>query len=86
VPAAYQRFHDFTQASAQHDPTNGRWQRDLAVSYDSNGDVLRAQGDLNAALAAFRKGLEIREHMAAHNPANSEWQRELSARESRFYP
>ena len=42
------------------------------------GDVLSAQGDLTAALAAYRASLEIRERLAAADPGNAGWQRDLS--------
>lgn len=52
-------------------------QRDLSVSHNRIGDVLVAQGDGPGALAAYRKGLAIREALAARDPANAEWQRDL---------
>ena len=48
------------------------------MSYNKIGDVLVAQGDGAGALAAYRKGLGIREALAARDPANTEWQRDLS--------
>ena len=39
---------------AAADPGNAGWQRDLSVSQDNIGNVLSAQGDLSAALAASR--------------------------------
>ncbi len=35
---------------AAQDPGNAKWQRDLSVSHDWIGNVLRARGDLSAAL------------------------------------
>ena len=37
---------------AKADPGNAVWQRDLSVSYEKVGEVLRAQGNLAAALDA----------------------------------
>ncbi|MGB7991892.1 MAG: tetratricopeptide repeat protein, partial [Candidatus Methylophosphatis roskildensis] len=48
------------------------------------GDVLVAQGDGPGALAAYRKGLAIRETLAARDPANTEWQRDLSVSHERI--
>ena len=50
----------------------------LALSHERIGDVLVAQGDGPGALAAYRRGLEIRETLAARDPANPQWQRHLS--------
>ena len=60
------------------DPANTQWQRDLSVSHDRIGDVLVAQGDGPEALAAYRKGLDIREALAARDPANTEWQTDVA--------
>ena len=49
-------------------------QRDLSVSHERIGDVLLAQGDGPAALAAYRAGLAIAETLAPRDPANTEWQ------------
>ena len=53
-------------------------ERDLSVSHDKIGDVLVAQGEGGAALAAYRAGMAIRERLAAADPGNAEWQRDLS--------
>ncbi len=44
--------HAVLQRLAAADPGNAGWQRDLSVSHNKIGDVLSAQGDLNAALRA----------------------------------
>lgn len=62
---------------AARDPANTQWQRDLSVSHNNIGDVLTAQGDLPAALAAYRKELEITERLAARDPGNIVWQHDL---------
>ncbi|MFZ1813828.1 MAG: tetratricopeptide repeat protein [Rhizobiaceae bacterium] len=52
-------------------------ERDLSVSHERIGDVLRAQGDLAGALVAFQASLVIRKKLAAGDPSNSQWQRDL---------
>ncbi|MFM7688410.1 MAG: tetratricopeptide repeat protein, partial [Alphaproteobacteria bacterium] len=42
------------------------------------GDILRAQGNLAGALAAYQRGMDIAERLAASDPSNTEWQRDLS--------
>jgi tetratricopeptide (TPR) repeat protein/uncharacterized membrane protein HdeD (DUF308 family) len=63
---------------AQSDPSNFGWQRDLSVSYDRVGDVLKDQGDLAGALKSYRDSLAIREQLAKSDPSNAGWQRDLS--------
>lgn len=52
-------------------------ERDQSVANNAIGDVLVAQGDLPAALTAFRAGLGIAEALATRDPANTGWQRDL---------
>jgi tetratricopeptide (TPR) repeat protein len=54
------------------------YQRDLSVAYDEVGNVLVAQGDLTAALQAYRDSLAIFERLAKADPGNAGWQRDLS--------
>ena len=42
------------------------------------GDVLREQGDLAGAQAAYGKTLEVRRRLAEADPSNAGWQRDLS--------
>lgn len=51
--------------------------RDQSVANNAIGDVLRAQGDLSAALTAYRAGLGIAETLAKRDPGNTQWQRDL---------
>jgi hypothetical protein len=46
--------------------------------------VLVAQGDGAGALAAYRRGLAIREALAARDPANTEWPRDVSVSQERI--
>ena len=60
------------------DPSNAVWQRDLSVSHIKVGDVLRAHGDLDGALAAYREARDITQRLAETDPSNAVWQRDLS--------
>jgi hypothetical protein len=62
---------------AAADPSNAGWQRDLSVSHERIGDVLRAQGDLGGALQAYRADLAVAERLAAADPSNAGWQRDV---------
>jgi len=75
--AAYRASLEIRARLAAADPGNAGWQRDLSVSHNKLGDVLRAQGDLTAALAAYRASLEISARLAAADPGNAGWQRDL---------
>jgi hypothetical protein len=72
------------EALAGRDAANTQWERDLSVSHNRIGDVLVAQGDLVAALTAFRKSLAIAEALAGRDAANTQWQRDLSISHNRI--
>jgi tetratricopeptide (TPR) repeat protein len=59
-------------------PANAGWQRDLSVSQEKIGDVLRAQGNLAEALDAYQASLAIAERLAKADPANAGWQRDVA--------
>jgi tetratricopeptide (TPR) repeat protein len=51
--------------------------RDRKVLLDEMGDILVAQGDLDAALTRYRAALEIAKGLVANDPGNAEWRRDL---------
>jgi tetratricopeptide (TPR) repeat protein len=53
-------------------------ERDLSVSFDRVGDVLREQGDLAGALKSYRDGLAIADRLATSDSGDAGWQRDLS--------
>jgi tetratricopeptide (TPR) repeat protein len=57
--------------------------RDLSVSHNKIGDVLKSQGDRRGALAAYRASHTIREALARRDPTNAGWQRDLSVNHDR---
>ena len=69
---------------ATADPTNADWQRDLSVSQNNVGDVLRNQGDLAGALAAYRESLIGFKRLATVDPTNAGWQRDLSVSQNKL--
>jgi tetratricopeptide (TPR) repeat protein len=66
------------------DPGNAGWQRDVSVSHNRIGDVLRAQGNLPAALDVFKTSLSIAERLSKSDPGNAGWQRDLSVSHSKI--
>jgi tetratricopeptide (TPR) repeat protein len=66
------------QRLAALDPANTTWQRDLCVSRNKVGDVLRAQGNLLPALEIYRESLTAARRLAASEPADVNWRRDLS--------
>jgi tetratricopeptide (TPR) repeat protein len=48
------------------------------VSHSKIGDVLRAQGNLSAALESYKADLTITERLAKADPGNAGWQRDLA--------
>ena len=53
-------------------------EREQSVANNAIGDVLVAQGQLEAAAQAYRDGLGIRKQLVASDASNTEWQRDLS--------
>jgi len=54
-----------------------RIEREIAVGLIGIGDVLRAQGNLPAALDSYKASLAIRDRLAKADPGNAGWQRAL---------
>ncbi|MEN0078146.1 MAG: TIR domain-containing protein, partial [Pseudomonadota bacterium] len=65
-------------ACPSDDPTRTGWQRDLSVSLERVGDVLKAQGQLSDALERFEESRKIFARLAEADPGNAGWQRDLS--------
>jgi hypothetical protein len=74
----YQAKQAIISRLAKADPGNAGWQRDLSVSDNKIGDVLKAQGNLPEALKSYRDGLAIADRLAKAGPGNAGWQRDLS--------
>jgi tetratricopeptide (TPR) repeat protein len=58
--------------------SDGRAQRDVAVSLNRTGDILARQGDLDGALKAYREGLDVVRILAAADPFDAKTQRDVS--------
>ena len=56
---------------------DGRYERDLSISYERLGDICKAQGDLSGAKDYYLKALAIRERLAAESET-TQAQRDLS--------
>ena len=81
---AYEKVRTQLEHLAAADPGNAEWQRDLSVSHNKIGNVLRAQGNLTGALQAFQASLEIAKGLAAADPGNTGWQRDLSVSQEKI--
>ena len=68
---------------AKADPSNADWQRVLAVSHDSVGDVRKAEEDRSAALQSYQAARDIFERLAKADPGNMQWQRDVSVSDER---
>jgi tetratricopeptide (TPR) repeat protein len=56
------------------EPGNAHRQSELAAVYDQIGFVLRDQGEMHAAIDAFRAGMREIESLANRYPTHAEWQ------------
>jgi tetratricopeptide (TPR) repeat protein len=75
---AYRASLAVAEQLAKADPNNTQWQRDLSVSQNNIGRVLRAQGELAGAEQAYRASLAVAERLAKADPSNAQRQRDLS--------
>ncbi len=60
------------------------WLGQRCVLVADQGDVLRDQGDLAGALAAYRESLAVRRRLAEADPSNASWQRDLSVSQEKI--
>ena len=54
------------------------WLRERSSLLNRQGNILRDQGDLAGALAAYRESLQVSRRLAEADPSNAGWQRDLS--------
>ena len=73
----YQRAESLLQRWADQDPGDLQRQRDLSVSHNKIGDMLRDNGDGAKALLAYRDGLAIAEKLARMDPLRVQWKTDL---------
>jgi tetratricopeptide (TPR) repeat protein len=76
----YQTSGDLEQAERQIAAAdmNRTTRREHSVLLDEKGDVKRASGDSQGALADYREGLKISRALAEDDPANAEHRSDLS--------
>jgi tetratricopeptide (TPR) repeat protein len=67
-----------SETRAREHPNRDDYQRDLSVSYDRMGNLLRALGQDEQAKTFYEKSLRIRERLAADEPNRADYQRDLS--------
>jgi len=71
------RANEYLDQLPMHEMTDSRF-RMRSVTLGIKGDVLRAQGKLPEALAAYQQGLAIAKRLADQDPSNAGWQRDLA--------
>lgn len=65
---AYERQRAAAASLAEREPDNADWTASLAAATLKLGDVQRDQGDSTGALAAYEKGLALRQSLSAGQP------------------
>jgi tetratricopeptide (TPR) repeat protein len=70
--------NEYLDQLPMHEMTDSRL-RMRCVTLGIKGDVLRAQGRLPEALAAYQQGLAIAKRLTDQDPSNAGWQRDLAA-------
>ena len=66
------------EALARDEPTNPRYQRDLAKTYDCLADRARESGQSTEAQRLYRQALALREALARDKPTNTTYERDLA--------
>src|SRR5262249_2212681 len=66
------------QENAAHDPANLIWQRDVELTEQTAGDVLRDAGDLDGAAPYYDGALAAAKTLASAHPDNADWQYDLA--------
>jgi tetratricopeptide (TPR) repeat protein len=74
-------FAEHLLASA---PTNNNWHLGLCASLNILADVLQTKGQLDKALALYKRSLDIREKLAANEPKNSRWEKRFTSNEWQY--
>ena len=69
---SFRASHDIFGRLAQANPGNAGWQRDLLVSFNKIGDVLKAQGNLPEALKSYCDRHAIADRLAQSDPGNAD--------------
>ena len=76
--SAAQEARELLEALVQSEPQRADYQRDLSVSYERLGDLMRALGEGEAARQYFEKSLEIAERLVRAEPQRADYQRDLA--------
>ena len=76
--AAFDEDLTISRRLAEQDPSNARWQRELAAAHGRVGAMLRGQGQLAAAQEAFAEDLAISRRLTEQDPSNVYWQHGLA--------
>ena len=72
------RYHEEHPAEPGDETTRKAARRERSVALDQQGDILRAQGDLPAALKSYRDSLDMAENAAEQEPENEGRQSDLA--------
>ena len=63
----------------ERDPSNRRWQQDLATIYSNLGQARLAYGQRAAALPLFRRAVDIMQALTKADPTDAGWRRNLAS-------
>ena len=74
----YQEAMTILKSRVEAEPDRADYQRDLSVSYNKLGDLLRALGQGEQARQSYQQALEIRQRLAEAEPDRADYQRDLS--------
>jgi eukaryotic-like serine/threonine-protein kinase len=66
-------------AAVQIDPANSSWRLELSECQEALGDVLRDNGQVEAARIAYQDMMDNLQRLVMADPGNARWQRQISS-------
>ena len=84
VSSHYDEAFKIRQRLTDTDPSNQRWHKDFALSWEALGDVAYRRKQTDGALEKYREAQKHFKHLIALDPNNAGWNRQLSVVEAKI--
>jgi tetratricopeptide (TPR) repeat protein len=84
VSSHYDEAFKIRQRLTDTDPSNQRWHKDFALSWEALGDVAYRRKQTDGALEKYREAQKHFKHLIALDPNNAGWNRQLSVVETKI--
>jgi tetratricopeptide (TPR) repeat protein len=80
----YDEAFRIRQRLTDTDPSNQRWHKDFALSWEALGEVAEKRKDVDGALEKYREAQQQFKYLIALDPSNAGWNRQLSVIEAKI--